>query len=106
VTGRVDLLGDDLVRVERAQAPVDVSLHDALNPAVTTPTRPTRGACNICREKEAAERCLHCEQVVCREHFWIMLGLCKSCATEEELEKSREGPTRPPPDLDIKWVED
>lgn len=101
---RVDLLGDDLVRVERETTPVDVSLHDATTPAV--PTERPRGLCGLCNAKDAQERCLHCERDVCREHYWIMLGLCKSCATEDELRAARAGEHRPRPDLDIKWVDD
>lgn len=105
MSDRVDLLGDDLVHVQRVQPPADVSLHDAV-PSTREPSTPTKGLCALCSEKDAVERCLHCQRSVCREHFWIMLGLCKSCATEEELEVARQGTNRPRPDLDIKWVEE
>ncbi len=105
MSDRVDLLGDDLVHVQRIQAPADVSLQDAVT-TTAGPNMPPKGPCSICVTKDAAEKCLHCNQAVCREHFWIMLGLCKSCATEEELQSAREGTHRPRPDLDIKWVEE
>jgi len=105
VSERVDLLGDDLVHVQHVQPPVDISLHDAVAPTAE-PTQHVKGLCSICTTKAAAEKCLHCNRVVCREHFWIMLGLCKGCATEEERQRALEGPPRKSFDLDIKWIED
>ena len=105
MSDRVDLLGDDLVHVQRVQPPTETSLRDAV--AATPEAAPSaNGLCELCTEKGAAERCLHCARGVCREHFWIMLGLCKSCATEDEVKVAREGTNRPRPDLDIKWVEE
>jgi hypothetical protein len=105
VSGRgVDLLGDDLVNVERHDAPRDLSLAEAAlsNPS---PEPPPNGPCERCRQNPAQYRCIHCRQGVCRTDFWTMLGLCKTCATEAEIKEAREG-RRARPALDIKWIED
>ncbi len=50
--------------------------------------------------------CSHaCDRDACREDYWLMLGLCRECLTEEELAEARHR-EKPPPELDIKWVED
>jgi hypothetical protein len=105
VTGPgVDLLGDGLVQVENAEAPKEPG---AIEPT-TQANLPARnlGPCSVCQEKPGQERCVHCEKPACREHYWVMLGLCKVCATEDEMKAAREGAHRKRPDLEIKWIED
>lgn len=101
----VDLLGDGLVRVEREEPIHDPSLGEA-TAQHAAPDPPPTGPCELCRESPAAARCVHCRRAACRDHFWIMLGLCHGCATEEEMRQAREGGLRKRPRLDIKWIEE
>lgn len=95
----IDLLRDDLLRLSE-RAP------DA-TPAPAPPARSVElGPCRMCHERSATARCLNCDEPVCKEHHWVMLGLCKGCATPDELSAAREGANRPRPDLGIKWIED
>lgn len=67
--------------------------------------------CALCepdRAKPAVARCAACDSPVCPEHHRAMFNLCKGCATDERLERVREGDERPHPreQLGIKWVDE
>ena len=75
-------------------------------PAEAQPATTDLSPCAICDARSAIQRCIQCERPVCRDDVWTMLGLCKQCATEDEVRKVREGSKRPRPDLGIKWIQD
>lgn len=101
----VDLLRDGLLRLEHEAPPPSVEAQDP--DAEPPPTRrPPEGACALCGERPAAERCVHCERAVCADEYWVMFGLCRECLTEDEMRRAHEERRRPRPDLGIKWIED
>lgn len=111
----VDLIRDDLIRFAREEAdePTNAELEawaaqaHAQGKELPEPPKARRpqGPCRLCQERPSAHRCVSCDRDACREDYWIMLGLCRDCLTEEELRTARERERRPPA-LDIKWVED
>ena len=48
------------------------------------------GKCEICGIREARYKCIKCGKKVCVDDFWIMLGICKICLPEAEMEKWRK----------------
>jgi hypothetical protein len=96
----VDLLGDDglldLRDKKRHTDPVAavqdlVAEHDeapAENDALRTwaPDHPERpdGVCHLCSAPPRL-KCGACNQLACGKDSWIMLGLCRTCATEERM---------------------
>lgn len=46
--------------------------------------RPAKGGCHIC-QRDARGTCGSCERPVCSSHSWIMLGVCRECATEDRM---------------------
>lgn len=107
----VDILQDDLIRFATptpddpdAELAEFEGLRDAVPKVEETPP-PVSGPCHVCNERAAVERCRHCGLGACRHDFWTMFGLCKKCATEEEVRKAREGADRKLPELGIKWIE-
>lgn len=54
--------------------------------APTTPARPSGPAlCPICTTRPGRQTCNACRRVVCPADVWTMLGLCKSCASAEDV---------------------
>ena len=44
--------------------------------------------CNICgREKNVIIKCPECHRWVCLNDFWVKMGLCADCITEEYNKK-------------------
>ena len=95
----VDLLQD----VMRFDVPVPPA-EDA-GPAPTPTKAPSGETCARCKDRPGTQRCYQCERWVCRDDHWIMLGLCKDCATPGDNQAARET-SRAPPDLGIKWIEE
>lgn len=96
----VDLLQDGLVRFE---PPGTQSTTSDAPPSQATPVGMP---CTRCHERPAAHRCYQCERWVCKDDHWIMLGLCKDCATTADNRSARDPAARAPPDLGIKWIAD
>ncbi len=111
----VDLLRDELIRFERQgdEQPTNQELEEwaaqarAKGNELPEPPKARRpeGPCRLCQERPSAHRCVACDRDACREDYWVMLGLCRECLTEEELAEARHR-EKTPPELDIKWVEE
>lgn len=99
----VDLLQDGLLRVER-EKPESESPFPPVQ-AIQGPAHTPAGTCPICNERPANRHCLHCSRDVCAQDHWVMLGLCKTCVTRQEMDAARN-PEPKRPELDIKWIED
>lgn len=55
--------------------------------------------CHLCTAK-GRNLCQQCGQRACASHFWVMFGLCRSCASEDGVKSwHREG--RPE---DVNWL--
>lgn len=101
----IDLLRDDLLRIQESAEPEPTDRRLAEPLAVPGPAE-SLGTCGLCGARPAVRRCLNCETPACKDDYWVMMGLCKRCATPAELQAARDGSLRPRPDLGIKWVED
>lgn len=64
--------------------------HDVNLPGTKTDDMPVEGTCKICTVRPAAYRCINCGKNACISCFWVMLGTCKECVTEEQLKKIKE----------------
>lgn len=42
------------------------------------------GTCHLCKSP-ARLRCRQCNKGACGKDSWVMLGLCRTCATEERM---------------------
>lgn len=111
----VDLLRDDLVRVNPASTADEVSelarwAAEALERgeaiAGERPARAASGPCALCGQKPAVLACVNCERPACREDSWFMLGLCRGCLSVEEVEHAQRLRKERRPDLGVKWIED
>jgi len=54
---------------------------------VSTLRKNISGKCRICHERPAQYRCIKCGTEVCATHYWLLLGLCKKCVSDDMLEK-------------------
>lgn len=43
------------------------------------------GVCPLCRARPARQPCRACGQAVCADDLWVMLGLCRSCASDRDV---------------------
>lgn len=96
---RVDLLRDGLLRAPAAPAASELA-------APAPPQDALAKTCELCHERPGSMRCVHCQRTACPQDYWIMFGLCRSCLSEEEMARAREGRVHARPDLGIKWVDD
>lgn len=48
-------------------------------PAVAT------GMCPICKVRRGRQQCNSCHRTVCPADIWTMFGLCKTCATAQDV---------------------
>ena len=48
------------------------------------------GTCHVCEIRDAKHRCIRCGNIACLACFWIMLGICKECITEEKMKELKE----------------
>ena len=82
---------------ETRQIPQDEQKHSS--------KRTPEGICTICEEKEAKFICIKCEQSICADCYFKIIGVCKQCVPESVTEKW-EGKS---PDwakiLDVQWVD-
>lgn len=53
----------------------------------TAPADPPTAACHLCGRPPRI-RCKACQRGACSSDSWVMLGLCRSCATEERMKAS------------------
>lgn len=81
-----------VIAEERAQAAAvphaNQSLLDWGTPTSATPApapSTTTGLCPLCNVRPARQRCNSCNRMVCPADVWTMLGLCKSCASAEDV---------------------
>ncbi len=80
---------------------------------------PPSARCKICREavmasedlgavpRKARYACYACGAFVCSGHHWVMLGVCRGCASAEDVHALREtrSSQRFKELLGIKWIE-
>ena len=48
------------------------------------------GTCEVCEARKAKHRCIRCGKKACLTCYWIMLGICKECVTEEKMKELKE----------------
>ncbi|MGB1587013.1 MAG: hypothetical protein ACPHID_08240 [Thermoplasmatota archaeon] len=48
--------------------------------------RPEDGSCYACTRDEKL-RCRSCQRPACASHSWVMLGVCRECATDERMSR-------------------
>ena len=58
--------------------------------------------CQIVAGRAAKYRCNQCGRDACAEHYWVMFGLCTSCASEERVRRWH-GDSRPE---DHNWLDE
>ena len=56
----------------------------------TEDEEPVEGTCEICELRDAEYRCIRCGKIACMSCFWVMLGICKECITEEKMKELKE----------------
>ena len=44
------------------------------------------GACHVC-QRPARGACGSCGRPACSSHSWVMLGVCRACATEDRMQR-------------------
>ncbi len=94
----VDLLGDDgLLDIRRTRRTDPTQLvedlrrdrdempasNDALREWAASPGK-VHTACHLCGSKPRMQ-CQACSRPACGKDSWVMLGLCRTCATEERM---------------------
>lgn len=59
--------------------------------AWSAPSEKAGGTCHAC-ERTGRMRCKACERTACAGHSWIMLGVCRDCATEDRVKRWNKRP--------------
>lgn len=72
---------------KRASAPAanDDLLHWNTPQSAPAETSTNPALCPICKQRPGRQVCNACKRNVCPADVWTMLGLCKSCASAEDV---------------------
>ena len=47
--------------------------------------------CGVCKTRPARDRCTSCGQPACAADLWVMLRLCRSCASDGDVARGQRG---------------
>ena len=64
--------------------------NDLSAPLRADPAGPA-GLCGVCLTRAARDRCTSCGQPACAADLWIMLRLCRRCASDGDVERGQRG---------------
>ena len=67
--------------------------------------RKPEGKCWICKQKDAKFICLKCDQSVCSDCYFKIIGICKQCIPESIVEKWKGKNPDWEKILGVKWVD-
>lgn len=56
-------------------------------PPAAPPADPT--VCALCKVGKPRDACLQCGRPACAADLWIMLRLCRDCATDQDVERGQ-----------------
>ena len=56
----------------------------------TDPTTAS-GLCGVCGSRAARDRCTSCGRPACAADLWIMLRLCRACASDGDVARGQRG---------------
>lgn len=100
----MDLLDDDsLLDLRRRARPTDAAavlaeerrLRQSKAPAPLPPPAappPADGTrCALCNARPPRDTCVQCGRPACAADLWIMLRLCRTCASDEDVERGQRG---------------
>lgn len=102
----MDLLDDetliDLRRRAKATDPAAVLAEErqrrhAANPQpMAVPEAPTpepvaAGICALCKTRPSRGHCVQCGRAACAADLWVMLRLCRTCASDDDVERGQRG---------------
>jgi hypothetical protein len=81
-----------------AKGPVDGTPATPLGAPAATPSAAAsasaQGLCALCLTRPSRGTCAMCGRGACAADLWVMLRLCRSCASERDMERSQR-PARP-----------
>ena len=63
------------------------------------------GKCRICKQKDAKFICLKCNQSVCSDCYFKIIGVCKQCIPESIVEKWKGKNPDWEKILGVQWVD-
>jgi len=66
--------------------PQNFSLPDAAAPE-TVPA----GLCALCKTRPLRDHCVQCGRAACAADLWVMLRLCRTCASDDDVERGQRG---------------
>ncbi|MEK6975223.1 MAG: hypothetical protein AABY18_02660 [Candidatus Thermoplasmatota archaeon] len=51
----------------------------------------SNGMCSLCATRPARGTCAMCGRAACAADLWIMLRLCRTCASDRDVERGQRG---------------
>ena len=99
----MDLLDDESLIDLRRRASSKAASPQAGLPAIPSPSPLSGtaaapavpdGMCGLCVTRPARGTCAMCGRGACAADLWVMLRLCRSCASERDMERSQR-PAQP-----------
>ncbi len=61
----------------------------ASSPSASPASAP--GLCAVCGTRPAKDKCTSCGRPACAADLWIMLRLCRACASDGDVERGQRG---------------
>ncbi len=56
--------------------------------------QPGKDTCGMCGQRRPQYQCVQCKRPTCAADYWVMLALCRDCASEERVRRFRTGTGR------------
>lgn len=83
-------------RLRQAKPQSPASNPDATAGIVSTPREPeplnlAARQCALCKARPPRDLCVQCGRPACAADLWIMLRLCRTCATDDDVERGQRG---------------
>lgn len=83
------------LRDYRAASPTPAETLAASGPAATggapVPGGPADGLCQLCATRPARGSCAMCGRHACAADLWVMLRLCRDCASDDAVARGQRG---------------
>lgn len=52
---------------------------------------PAPGTCALCQQRPAKDACTSCGRPACAADLWVMLRLCRACASDADVARGQRG---------------
>ncbi len=74
-----------------AGAGPDAGPTPTLTPTTTSTAASARGLCQLCGTRPPRGTCALCGRSVCAADLWVMLRLCRDCASDDAVARGQRG---------------